>query len=47
MSASRLQRFAEWLLRRAVADPVAREGVLGDMSEEYTAFIRRHPNVFG
>ena len=47
MSASRLPRFAEWLLRRAIADPVAREGVLGDMREEYTAFTRRHPNAFG
>ena len=47
MSASRLPRFAEWLLRRAIADPVAREGVLGDMREEYTAFTKRHPNAFG
>ncbi len=47
MSASGLPRFAEWLLRHAIADPVAREGVLGDMGEEYTTFIRRHPNAFG
>ncbi len=47
LSTSRLPRFAEWLLRHAIADPIAREGVLGDMSEEYTTFTRRHPNVFG
>ena len=45
MSASRLPRFAEWLLRHAIADPVAREGVLGDMREEYTAFTGRNSRV--
>ena len=45
MSASRLPRFAEWLLRHAIADPVAREGVLGDMREEYTAFTGCNSSV--